>query len=522
MCKPEHPPIEQSKLVDEAPGIQTREFSKNEPQLPASTKSRIGIRQGLFLLATMFQMAAVNSNFAVVAPFFPLHAQYIGMDSSDVAIVFSSYALAQLVIAPLSGALASRFGRKRILVFGAGSISVSTCLFGLVEGMLPGSPLKVWSFVYSLLRVVQGGGAALATTCIFAILTDAFPNDKGKVIGVANSMSGVGWAIGPPVGGLIYAAGGFTMPFLVMGPLPMLLLLLQLLSYPQLSADATSDPKLTEHLEFSESFRRTRQLVTRPLLLTVAVAVAHMSKWTLFDVMFTPWATSEFGINVTTVSLYFSIPAMAFLVISPLGGWVVDRVTHKKWLLLAGMCLGGCAMLCFYQLPWLLSWPVEEREMAMITYLIFEGIVGALTISPTLLPDMIDSAASTADCVTDEQQQDVQQPTPVPAKQDEHTTNLVTSIATTSFNLGGVVGPQLNYLILPAIGVRDTFTLIGVLLILLGATLLTYLVLTSRSSRQYITLAQNTKEVVKPQQPTTIGSTQEDSVPLQSVKDILF
>ena len=33
-------------------------------------------------------------------------------------------------------------------------------------------------------------------------MTDAFPSDKGKVIGVANSMNGIGWAVGPPVGGL--------------------------------------------------------------------------------------------------------------------------------------------------------------------------------------------------------------------------------------------------------------------------------------------------------------------------------
>ena len=42
------------------------------------------------------------------------------------------------------------------------------------------------------------------------------------------------------------------------------------------------------------------------------------------------WAVSEFGFSIREVSIYFSIPAMAFLFISPFGGMVVDKVDRKK------------------------------------------------------------------------------------------------------------------------------------------------------------------------------------------------
>eukprot|EP00746_Dinoflagellata_sp_MGD_P151081 gnl/MRDRNA2_/MRDRNA2_82777_c0_seq4.p1 gnl/MRDRNA2_/MRDRNA2_82777_c0~~gnl/MRDRNA2_/MRDRNA2_82777_c0_seq4.p1 ORF type:complete len:473 (+),score=49.20 gnl/MRDRNA2_/MRDRNA2_82777_c0_seq4:166-1419(+) len=409
--------------------------------------------------------------------------------------------------------MASRFGRKRVLVSGVCCISISTFLFGLVEDMLPGSALKVWTCMYGLLRALQGIGAALANTCIFAILTDAFPNDKGKVIGVANSMNGLGWAVGPPVGGLIFAAGGFRLPFMVMAPIPMLLLLFQLLSFPELNADTTSDAAPAEHLKFSESFQRSRQLVTRPMLLTALVAVVYIGKWAFFDMTFTPWASAEFGFSITTVSLYFSIPAICFVVCAPLGGCAVDKVKHKKWLLAAGLCVDGSLTLCYYQLSWLL-WPMEVRLMVMMPYLICLGVFGSL-VEPVILPDMLESAAPATDSITDAQQQDVQQQqqAPVPQKPDEHTTNLITSMFTTSWNLGGIVGPQFAYLVVPQIGVRGTVSLLGALLIFLAVSLLLYQLISSRSAMQYVTLSQHTREVAtsspcSPQKPTTIGSIQ--------------
>ena len=91
-----------------------------------------------------------------------------------------------------------------------------------------------------VLRFVQGAGAAMATTCIFAILTDAFPQNKGAVIGAANACDGAGWAVGPPVGGFLYVAGGFSLPFFVVGPLPLILLALQLAVFPKIGAPPMS------------------------------------------------------------------------------------------------------------------------------------------------------------------------------------------------------------------------------------------------------------------------------------------
>ena len=80
------------------------------------------------------------------------------------------------------------------------------------------------------------------------------------------------------------------------------------------------------------------------MLMTMAAGAIFTSKWGMFDVTFTPWAVAEFGFSIAEVSVYFSIPAMAFLFISPFGGMVVDKVDHKKRLIGCGFAAIGMSM----------------------------------------------------------------------------------------------------------------------------------------------------------------------------------
>ena len=53
---------------------------------------------------------------------------------------------------------------------------------------------------------------------------------------------------------------------------------------------------------------------------------------------------------------------MAFMICSPLGGCMVDRVKHKKWLIGSGVCSSGVLMLCFYQTVECFAWRDEARQ----------------------------------------------------------------------------------------------------------------------------------------------------------------
>ena len=185
-----------------------------------------------FLGLTFFMQVVVNSTYAIIAPFFPLEAIELGLDTAQVAIVFGSFAVVQLGISPIAGGLCSKFGRRRVLIVGVFIVSGGTFLFGIVPPVCIALETSMMPF-FIIARVLQGTGSALTMTCIFAILSDAFPESRGRIIGVAEMMNSLGWTVGPPMGGLLFVIGGFTLSFLICGALPLLTLIGVLSVFPE-------------------------------------------------------------------------------------------------------------------------------------------------------------------------------------------------------------------------------------------------------------------------------------------------
>ena len=113
-----------------------RRVARPPPAAPPPFGRRVVVRmlpmrQLVFLLLTFMQTAVINSTFAIVAPFFPLYAQQVNIPPAGVAAVFGAFAIAQIVMSPVAGGLASRFGRKRVLTVGVLGVGGSTLAMGL-------------------------------------------------------------------------------------------------------------------------------------------------------------------------------------------------------------------------------------------------------------------------------------------------------------------------------------------------------------------------------------------------------
>ena len=266
------------------------------------------------------------STYAIIAPFFPLEAIELGLDTAQVAIVFGSFAVVQLGISPIAGGLCSKFGRRRVLVVGVIIVSVGTFLFGIVPLVCLSADIPMMPFFITA-RVMQGTGSALTMTCIFAILSDAFPDSRGRIIGVAEMMNSLGWTVGPPMGGLLFAIGGFTLPFIICGALPLLTLLGVLSVFPEggstpraapaplstseADADAadaeTDEGSGSDSATFGALLKRARRLATPGLFVTACAATTPGTIFALWDIGFTPFVVEEFGFSLETVGLYFAI-----------------------------------------------------------------------------------------------------------------------------------------------------------------------------------------------------------------------
>ena len=211
----------------------------------------------VFTGACYASIMSIQITSSIVAPIFAIAGPEFGLSTVEIAQIFSVYYLPNVGSSLAAGVLASLFGRRRVLLVGCTVLSAGCIALGLVPGACAsagtpdtgtGDVLLVerhtasaasTSCMYSLFvgsRVLQGIGVALSQTCLFAMLADMWPEDTGKVMGAAELAGGLAYALGPPTGGFLFQSGGFVMPFVIQGCLPLFFVLVLQLALSKLNS----------------------------------------------------------------------------------------------------------------------------------------------------------------------------------------------------------------------------------------------------------------------------------------------
>lgn len=153
-------------------------------------------------------MSIIDSSIVNVAV--PHMMGSLGAGISEVSWVVTAYALANVIIIPLSAWLVSVFGRSRLYGLAIIVFTLSSVLCGLA----PNLPALV------LARVIQGFAAGIMMPTGQAILFESFPPDKrGTSMAVFGLGVMVGPAIGPTLGGWITDNYGWPWIFLINLPI---------------------------------------------------------------------------------------------------------------------------------------------------------------------------------------------------------------------------------------------------------------------------------------------------------------
>jgi EmrB/QacA subfamily drug resistance transporter len=134
-----------------------------------------------------------------------LHASF-----SDVQWTLDAYALTLAALLLTSGALADRYGRKRLFMVGLVVFTLGSLLCGIAA-----NPLML-----IISRSGQGIGGAMMFATALALLGNSFRGkDRGTAFGVWGTVSGVATALGPSLGGLITTNWDWRGIFLVNIPI---------------------------------------------------------------------------------------------------------------------------------------------------------------------------------------------------------------------------------------------------------------------------------------------------------------
>ena len=119
--------------------------------------------------------------------------------------LFFSYALMQFLCAPLIGNLSDRFGRRPVLILSLVMLGVDYLITGL-------APTIAWLFVGRTLSGMAGAAYPTAN----AYIADISPPEKRAAnFGLVGAAFGVGFVLGPAVGGFVGEHFGLRAPFFV-------------------------------------------------------------------------------------------------------------------------------------------------------------------------------------------------------------------------------------------------------------------------------------------------------------------
>jgi DHA1 family tetracycline resistance protein-like MFS transporter len=164
--------------------------------------------------------------FSLILPLLPYYAETFGADAFITGLLVASYAVAQLVGAPLLGRWSDRAGRRPVLL-----ISIFGTFIGFV---LLGFAGALWMLFLS--RVIDGltGGNLSVAQAYITDVTDE--KNRAKGLGMIGAAFGLGFIIGPAVGGAL-SVYGYAVPAFAAAALALLNLLAVFFFLPESLTD---------------------------------------------------------------------------------------------------------------------------------------------------------------------------------------------------------------------------------------------------------------------------------------------
>ncbi|MCC5656311.1 MFS transporter [Nostoc sp. XA010] len=209
-------------------------------------------RQKPIYLELNFQIICAVALIAVigvssVTPAFPKLAKELNINPKNLGLLITAFTLPSLILGPIIGILADRWGRKRIIVpslflFG---IAGTACAFARDFNLL------LW------LRLLQGIGAASLLSLSITLIGDLYTGDRRiTAMGYNASISSVGTSSYPIIGGVLATMGWYYPFMLPILAIPLGLVVLFALKNPE----PKGERNLQQYLSNAVKVLKNRQL----------------------------------------------------------------------------------------------------------------------------------------------------------------------------------------------------------------------------------------------------------------------
>jgi len=293
--------------------------------------------------------------FGMILPVMPdLISELTGEGLNQAAIyggwLMFVYALMQFIFAPIFGNLSDAYGRRPLFLITLFSLMIDYLILGYSQSLL-------WLFIGRILVGISGATFGIANAYIADIST---PEKKAQNFGMIGAAFGLGFIIGPAVGGLLGEYGS-RVPFFAAAGLAGINFIYGYLVLPETLVPEKRRPF---HISRANPFGAFKQMTKYPVVFglmgtLLLYQLAHdslPSTWTYYTMFNFDWSPRDVGLSLALVGLTTSLVQGGLIRVA------IKKLGEEKCLFL-GLLLGAMGFYGFsfaasgnFMMAWIVPW----------------------------------------------------------------------------------------------------------------------------------------------------------------------
>ncbi|MFZ0578499.1 MAG: MFS transporter [Psychrobacillus psychrotolerans] len=267
-------------------------------------------RKKLFIL--MINMFIAIASFGIVIPILPAYLKSIDQGGIAAGLMISIFAGAQLIMSPIAGKWADKYGRRIMIIAGLSGLALSMFVFYFSDSI----------GVLYVSRAIGGVGAALLVPAIFAYVADITTMEqRAKGNSLISAAMSLGIVVGPGIGGFL-AEFGLKMPLLISALVGVVAVIFSTLVLKESKpADVVTPDGKSETMvkEIAQSFKKPYFI---PLVITLVMSFGLLA----YESVLGLFVDDQFAASPQDIAWMITATGVVSVIIQV---FVVDKVVRR-------------------------------------------------------------------------------------------------------------------------------------------------------------------------------------------------